>query len=78
MRPYNGFDFDLSNELADRWSAFFKTGNPNPEGKDYVQWTPYTKDNEKVLGIVKGGRKMIDLPIRKNELPWVDKDLEKV
>ena len=78
MRPYNGFDCDLSNELADRWSAFFKTGNPNPEGKDYVQWTPYTKDNEKVLGIVKGGRKMIDLPIRKNELPWVDKDLEKV
>ena len=43
-----------------------------------MQWTPYTKDNEKVLGIVKGGRKMIDLPIRENELPWVDKDLEKV
>ena len=78
MRPYNGFDFDLSNELADRWAAFFKTGNPNPEGKNYVEWTPYSEANQKVLGIVTGGREMIDLPIRENELQWVDDEMKKV
>ena len=41
-RPYTGFDFDLSNELADAWAQFIKTGNPNPEGSD--AWKPYTKE----------------------------------
>ncbi|MDO4514555.1 MAG: carboxylesterase family protein [Lachnospiraceae bacterium] len=64
-RPYKGFDFDLSNELADRWAAFFTTGNPNcPE---YVKWTPYTKENPQVLGITQIGRIMEPLPVNEEE-----------
>lgn len=50
-RPYTGFDFDLSNELADYWANFIKTGNPNPEGSD--TWKPYTAEEPKGLLIGK-------------------------
>ena len=48
-RGYTGDDFDLSNELADRWAAFIKTGNPNMDGM--VNWTPYTQENRKLFWI---------------------------
>ena len=42
FRPYTGRDFDLSNELADRWANFFKYGDPNDEKYSNI-WTPYTR-----------------------------------
>ncbi len=50
-RPYTGFDFDLSNELADYWANFMKTGNPNGAGEQ--KWTPYTEDSPCYLEIAK-------------------------
>lgn len=50
-RPYTGYDFDLSNELADRWAAFARTGTPNCPEKGYDEWTPYTPDAPKALVI---------------------------
>lgn len=49
-RPYTGRDFDLSNELADRWANFFKYGNPNDEKYSNL-WTPYTKEHPEVFRI---------------------------
>ena len=51
LRPYTGFDFDLSEELADYWANFIKTGDPNGEGS--VRWSPYTKESPKALQIGK-------------------------
>ncbi len=48
-RPYTGRDWDLSNALADYWSNFIKTGNPN-DGKN-PEWTPYTADSKKGMEI---------------------------
>lgn len=50
-RPYKGFDFDLSNELADYWANFIKTGNPN--AKDSDTWKPYTAEAPEALIIAK-------------------------
>jgi para-nitrobenzyl esterase len=63
FRPYTGVDYDLSNELADYWSNFMKTGNPNGEG--LPQWDPYTKDKPKCLEIARE-RKMIYPPEASN------------
>lgn len=49
-RPYDGKDFDLSNELVSYWVNFIKTGNPNGIGSK-VNWEPYTYENPKFLEI---------------------------
>ena len=59
QRPYTGFDFELSNELADYWANFIKTGNPNSRGKQV--WKPYGKPSARMLEIGKE-RKMIAPP----------------
>lgn len=48
-RHYTGVDFDLSNELADRWAAFIKEGNPNYPGGEI--WTPYTREHPELFWI---------------------------
>ena len=48
-RPYTGRDWDLSNQLADYWANFIKSGNPNGEG--LPEWTPYTKDSKQAMDI---------------------------
>ena len=48
-RPYTGRDWDLSNQLADYWANFIKTGNPNGEG--LPEWTPYTAESPKAMKI---------------------------
>ena len=58
-RKYTGFDYDLSNEMADYWANFIKTGNPNPEGKD--GWKPYTAEAPEAL-IIDKERKMGEVP----------------
>ena len=58
-RAYTGFDFDLSNELADYWANFLKTGNPNAEGKE--DWKPYTEEAPEGL-IIAEERKMGEVP----------------
>ncbi len=50
-RPYTGFDFDLSEELADYWANFVKRGNPNRAGE--TTWRPYTADEPETLVIGK-------------------------
>lgn len=62
-RPYAGFDFELSNELADRWSNFIKYGDPNTE--EGIRWEPYSEKNKKILKIDKE-REMIKPPMDKN------------
>ncbi|MBQ1378230.1 MAG: carboxylesterase family protein [Lachnospiraceae bacterium] len=59
FRPYAGRDWDLSNQLCDYWSNFFKTGNPNAEGLPV--WNPYTKEAPQVMNI-EYDLKMIDPP----------------
>ncbi len=73
--PYTGFDFDLSNELADYWANFIKTGNPNGDGKQ--TWKPYTKEAPEVLEIAKE-RKMIKAPRAANVAFQVDYTLGKI
>ena len=50
-RPYTGFDYDLSNELANFWSNFIKSGDPNGEG--LPAWKPYTSECPMILEIGK-------------------------
>lgn len=52
-RPYTGRDWELSNELADYWANFMKTGNPNTPGEN--TWKPYVRGQYNVLEI--DGRK---------------------
>lgn len=75
-RPYTGLDYDMSNELADRWAAFFKCGDPNCPG--YVRWTPYTKEKPQVLGITQIGRIMQPLPGNEAERLAAMQQLERV
>lgn len=60
-RPYTGFDWELSNELADRWASFMKTGNPNPADKHYLEWTPFTAESPMAYEIA-ANRRMIKIP----------------
>lgn len=62
-RPYTGFDFDLSNELADYWANFIKTGNPNRPGKE--TWKPYTKEAPEAL-LIGRERRMGEIPLLPN------------
>ena len=48
-RPYAGRDWDLSNQLADYWANFIKTGSPN--GPGLPQWTPHTAQSPKAMEI---------------------------
>ena len=48
-RPYTGRDWDLSNQLADYWANFIKTGNPN--GECLPEWTPHTAESPKAMDI---------------------------
>jgi len=59
-RPYTGKDWDLSNNLADYWANFIKTGDPNGEG--LPEWTPYTAEKKQVLEL-NYDLKMIDPPV---------------
>lgn len=49
VRPYTGFDYDLSDRLCNYWANFIKTGNPNGEG--LPEWKPFTKDAPEVMEI---------------------------
>jgi para-nitrobenzyl esterase len=40
-RPFTGADYELSLLMADYWSNFIKTGNPN--GQQRPPWSPWTK-----------------------------------
>ena len=62
-RPYTGFDFELSNELADYWANFMKCGDPNRPGED--TWKPYEGGAYNVLEIGLE-RKMISLKDRED------------
>ena len=43
-RPMEQHDFDISNEMVDRFSAFARTGNPNVE--PYATWNTYSKTED--------------------------------
>ena len=72
-RPYTGFDWELSNEMADYWANFMKTGNPNYPGKS--TWKPYEEGKFNVLEFNKE-RRMISLA-DKTEIIAKAKELEK-
>lgn len=71
-RAYGAFDFDLSNELADYWANFIKTGNPNPKGSDL--WQKYTKEAPMALNIGKE-RKMTKVPMSDSMLKEMNQRL---
>lgn len=73
-RPYTGFDYDLSNELADYWANFMKTGNPNG-GQE--TWTPFTEFAPKAL-IIDRQRYMDIIPRRANVAFHVEFSLGKL
>ena len=58
-RPYAGYDWELSNKLADMWANFMKTGNPNYEGCD--EWKPYEGGEYNVYEVTADGCHMSDL-----------------
>ena len=41
-RTFSEQDYRLSEEIADRWAAFAKTGTPNTDS--YADWRPYTRE----------------------------------
>ena len=59
-RPYTGKDYDLSNQMANYWANFIKTGDPNGDGNP--EWTPYTPECPKAMNI-DYDLKMIDEPV---------------
>jgi len=70
-RPYTGNDWELSNELADYWANFMKTGNPNYSGKE--QWKPYEGGSLSVFEIGSDKREMMTLSDEA-----LDKEIKKV
>ncbi len=58
-RPYTGNDWELSNEVADYWANFMKTGDPNYSGKTH--WKPYEKGTLDVFEIGSYKRSMTTL-----------------
>ncbi len=72
-RPYTGRDWELSNELADYWANFMRTGNPNGPGKDL--WKPYVGGQYNVLEIAGEERRVISLADR-TELVQKARELE--
>lgn len=42
-RPFTEEDYRLSDEMADRWAAFVRTGTPNTAG--YAEWKLYTRQD---------------------------------
>ena len=46
-RPFTGKDYDLAVTMADYWTDFCKTGNPNGGGRP--EWSKYTKVQPLVL-----------------------------
>lgn len=44
LRPFTQTDFDLSDEMVDRFSAFAKSQNPNVDGKQ--QWNVYSSKSD--------------------------------
>ncbi len=58
-RPYTGNDWDLSNEIADYWANFMKTGNPNYSGQKL--WKTYEKGTLDVFEIGSHARQMMTL-----------------
>lgn len=73
FRPYGGFDWELSNELADYWANFMKTGNPNNPGEN--RWEAYRPGKMNVLEIAREGRRMITLKTPEREAA-VKKNME--
>ncbi|MBQ6549777.1 MAG: carboxylesterase family protein [Lachnospiraceae bacterium] len=48
-RPFTGRHYDLARQMADYWTNFIKTGDPNGQGSDGLmlpEWKPYRKDAE--------------------------------
>lgn len=43
-RPFEKYDYELSDAMITYWTNFMKNGDPN--GSDLPQWQPYTKDNQ--------------------------------
>jgi len=58
-RPYDGADYDLSNQMCDYWTNFVKYGNPN--GNGHPQWTPFTSVSRMCMEF-SGRSKMIPVP----------------
>ena len=75
-RPYTGYDFDLSNELADRWAAFARNGNPNCPEKGYDTWIPYKGNAPEVLIIGDDGCHMGPHPERESRRAEWEADLK--
>ena len=59
-RPFTGKDFELSRIMCAMWTNFIKTGNPN--GEDLPEWTPFTKESEKVMRFDREGCGMMAFP----------------
>lgn len=57
---YTGTDFDISNDMADYFCNFIKTGDPN--GPGLAAWTPHTADSPRAMQFDEE-RKMIDVPL---------------
>ena len=58
-RPWTPYDYELSDALADYWSAFAHTGDPNVPGRPY--WAPYTKETPELMHISDGGYRSDDM-----------------
>ncbi|MBR0451814.1 MAG: carboxylesterase family protein [Oscillospiraceae bacterium] len=43
-RPFEKYDYELSDAMITYWTNFMKNGDPN--GEDLPEWQPYTKDNK--------------------------------
>ena len=74
FRPYTGQDWELSNELADYWANFMKTGDPNYTNKN--SWKPYNKDLMNAFEIGREERKMISLMGNENFEKGIKRILE--
>lgn len=54
-RPKEPCDFQLSQEMLDRWCAFIKTGTPNTDSLS--QWQPYTTDTPEIYNFCLRGKR---------------------
>lgn len=63
LRPLNGRDFDLSNQVIEYWTNFARTGNPN-SADTQTQWTAYTEDSPEMMVFGDEENKMEDITHR--------------
>lgn len=75
-RPFEKYDYELSDAMVSYWTNFMKNGDPN--GGELPQWRPYTADDKFTMvfgdGSIGGGEPEFDPNPNPNAARWQTAD----